>query len=489
METPLLKLTRKDFLTGVTGHAHSEQGGLFYKMSGMSVVNGMGQSVEAEVGCLEPTSTGQFDDAAYVDDPFVGVRDAPGATIGTSYIYILGSDGNFYKKDAYDGTPTNLRSGGNVIPSLANGLEIFQAVGGTRYLYYWQTTQIGRWDLSSSYPTGWVDNQYTGLTSTVRHPTHKFVGRVYYGNDSKLGKLEDDGAAGITHSLNDLDLPAAQQITALEDDGSYLVIASTSNKAGTFLALGENKVYFYDTNSPSWTIEHNSEDLIVDMKRVGNIVYGIGARGIYRISLQGGVEKVWTFGTNIGSFGTLIYGPGIMSSFNGALIYGRDDGTVCYFGKPAPDLPFGFHRPILITAGITSTVTFVDGEFSSGYVLVGDTSNTVEFFSLPPNFTYQTGGSAQTRYLDLGGKRNIKRIDLIFAVPLASGDEVNLDVRSDQTTAAQDWGTASYAADGGVLRKSIFNSFTTELLSIVFNAVGGSPKIAGIEVYEDVMTP
>jgi hypothetical protein len=106
--------------------------------------------------------------------------------------------------------------------------------------------------------------------------------------------------------------------------------------------------------------------------------------------------------------------------------------------------------------------------------------------------TRETGVSAQTIYFPLTRKIQIRRIDVIFGEPLASGDSLNIDTKIDEDTAAVDFGSATFAADGAVRRKPIYpikGVTVDEQISFVINWVGGAVKIKTIKVYGDVMAP
>ena len=487
MERPILTLGPKEFLRGLSGSAHSVYGGLFYTARGLSPLRDLGDVEEENIGLLQtaPVGTGS---GTLSDVPIVGDKDFdPAGT--SSYLYIIGSEGHFYKTAQGTVSVTDLRSS-TPITSPSNGVAVFAAAGGTKYLYYWQNTQIGRWDLSGSYPTGWTDNHFTGLENVQSHPTHKLFDAIYYGNDYKVGAITDDGAASVTHNTNVLDFPSHLQVTALEDDGVYLVIAVASDKKYVGANV-DTRIVFWDTSSSSWSREYRIADpAIADMKRIGNIVYAIGRYGIYTVSFGGGIQKVWQGG----AIATATRGPAILSSFNDSLLIGNTGagGKVALLGRPSPLLPFAYHELFVINAASNNAACFVDGEFSSGVVIIGDQSPALKSYHVSVSGGGNaTGLSFQTIYIPFREPTQVHRIDVIFGEPLASGDAFDIDTKVDEDTAAVDFDSASFTSDGAIRRKSMYPAASVEVnnqLSIIGNFTGGAAKIKRIEVYGQPLT-
>lgn len=489
MEKPILTLSTKDFLTGVAPHAHSERGGLFYKADGISPIVDAASYTNDELGLLAAgASNTDRTGAVVVDTITCGVTYAPDAS--TQKFFMMGDAGHFYDMNlSTTATPTDLRSG-TPITAASNGMVIFQPRGGTKYLYYWQDQQIGRWDLSGVYASGWTDNWATGLTNTPHHQAHQMFDEVYYGNGYKLGQIKDDGASGVSHSTNVLDVDQNFTITALSDDGVYLVIAVTEND-GNSIPFSRTKILFWDKVSSSWNREYDiPESFIVSMKRIGNTVYALGARGIYEVGFNTGAKKVLQEGFSDGYTPSISF-PQAMDTFNmGALTYaGADDNgkvRVSFFGKSDNDAPSALHRPVW--ENVSSIVSFVSSLSRPGFLIWATTTPKLYTTQLASD-TRITGVSAQTKYIPMPTRMTIDRIDVVFGEPLGSGDELNIDVKSDEDTGATDYGTASFSADGAIRRKSFFIPFECENLSLVINFVGGAVKIKKIEVYATPHTP
>lgn len=495
MEKPFLTLTSKDFLTGIAPSAHSVGAGLFYKAKGVTAIANPGSTEATDNGLLRggPAAT-DFTAGVVVDNIVCGVKDYTGAT---SNLFMLGDSGHFYKKTFDDTNPTDLRSG-TPITNPSNGMAIFQPVGGTKYLYYWQKSQIGRWDLSGTYATGWTDNQYTGLQTDYQHPVHRLFDRVYYGNSDRIGSLKDDGAAGVTHTLNVLNFPSYFVCTALSDDGIYLAIAITNNNQ-SISAFADTRLLFWDTNTSSWQREYSIPDpFIISLTRMGNMVIAQGYYGIYECSFDGGVKKILSRLTAGPTGSTRTAGPHCAGIYNSSgYMFAHGDGglgnnpCVAHLGKIADDTPNAYVEPI--STDTSKTVTFIETQFQAGRIYVATT--TPKFYAYKfSGITAQTSVSAQTVYLPVPLKWKITRIDAIFGEPLASGDAFDIDTKTDEDTAAVDFGAASFATDGATRRKKMPAPSGKQVIcerqfSLVLNFTGGIPKLKAIELYGGPMTP
>lgn len=484
MEKPIITISTKNFLTGIAPSAQIDNAGLFFKALGVTPVYDPGGTESVENGLLQagPAPT-DFTGSVIVDVPFAGfvdyVSDQP-------FLFMLGASGHLYIKAPGAATPIDMRSG-TPITNPSNGIITFQPNGGSKKLYYFQRTQIGTWDMSGTYPTGWTDNAYTGLTTTLLHPAHKFYDRVYYGNARFVGSLKDDGAAGVTHTANDLDLPGSLNVTALSDDGVYLAIAVTNNLAGTD-NFSDTRILFWDTNTSSWQREYAIDDpFIIALKRVGNVVYAFGQYGIFQCTFDGGVKKILARLVGFGTTADLAsgYGSARADSFGqAALIFGTD-ASVDTLGKLALELKSAYYKPFKIPAAV-GTPTLVNSSFDKGRVYVATDGPKLYAYDFD-GATRNTGVSAQTVYFSLPTKYFINRIDVIFGEPLSSGDALDIDTKTDEDTAAVNFGPdIAFATQGAIRRISLYPTKRVQVdeqISLVVNLTGGNPKIKRIEVF------
>lgn len=488
----LLSLGSKHFLTGIAPNAHTETGGIFFKADGVTPLYDAGGTASVENGLLQagPSPTDLTLIGTIADSVIAGCN---GVISSTAYLLMMGNSGHFYLKQVGSGDVLD-RAATNQIANPANGLIVWAPAGGTQLCYYWQKTQIGTFNLSgnnhpASPDANWIDNAYTGLTSTANHPVHQFVGNVYYGNDAYVGALLDNGSGGVTHSVNVLDFPFKLKVTALSDDGTYLVVAVSENIAGNN-TFAENRIVFWDTFSPQWTREWKIKDpFIYALKKIGGTNYAFGQYGIYEVTF-GGVRKVLS---RLIGFGTMTdvnsgYGASRAISYNDSALIFATDTTIDSFGKLAPDLQNAYFKHFKVPSG---RPTFISADLDVGRVYVATTTPKLYYYDFNAT-TRSTGVSAQTVYIPLQDKYTIDRVDVIFGEPLTSGDSMTIQLKSDEDTAANtatSLMTVSYAIDGAVRDKALkIIGFEADQLSIVVNFVAGAVKIKRIIVWGSAIT-
>ena len=513
-EQPILRLTSKEFLSGVAASAHAVGGGIFFKAWGVTAINSPGISDALDNGLLRagPDLT-EIGGADLADSPFVYTKDYTATNASTQTMYIMGFGGHFYQQvSGITTAPPDLRSG-TPITSPANGMAIMQPKGGTKYLYYFQQAQIGRWNLSnSSYPTGWTDNWYSsGINTTVQHPAHNYFDTVLFGNGAGVGSLTDNGSGDVAVTPLALNIPADSIVTAIGDDGVYAAIAVTNNSANS-LAKARTRIYFWDGSAESWLREYPIDDAyILSVKRVGNAVICQGTKGIYQVSFAGGVKKLLSRRTGLQYSSTSRFqGPQLSGTINqlgyvfGAWLGNEIDAQppicVATLGSISDGTPSAYQTPILVTGNSSLDIGFIDSEFEPNKIYVGltnastPTSNgklyVYNFGQVTP---HATGVTAQTIYIPLPSRYKIHRIDVIFGVPLASGDDFSMSTRLSESDSIIQFGAnITYAALGAVRRKSLYAAkpiIVDEQVSFLFNFNAGIPMIKSIEVYGQLMTP
>lgn len=481
MERPILTLTTKDFLTGIAPSAHTERGGLFHTAPGITPLYDAGGTASTENGLLQAGPAPTDFSSGISDVIFAG---DVGYVSGTPYLFMLGNSGHLYQKSIGSGAVTDLRSA-TPITSPRNGLAVFEFSGANR-LFYFQDTQVGLWNLSGTYPTGWTDNAYTSLTSG-QHPTHKFLDRLFFGNVNSIGFFQTDGTA----SLSALDLPTTLTVTALSDDGTFLAIATTENSQGSNnFAL--NKILFWDTNASSWQRDYAIRDpFIWALKRIGRAVYAFGQYGIYEVSFDGGVRKVLSsligFGTTTDL--TAGYGANRAAVYNqDALVFGTDE-TIDTFGRLSIEVPTAYFKPFLVPDGV-GTPSFVFSSFDVGRVYVATDANKLYAYDFNAA-TRETNVNFATIYIPLKQPIQVHRIDVIFGAPITSGDIFTPTIRSDVDT-SYTFEQLSFATHGAKNRYPFYALtplVAQNQLSVSGNFGAGAVKIKSIEVYGQPMTP
>lgn len=499
-EQPILVLTSKEFLTGISPSAHSGRSGIFYKAAGIAPVNDPGAGESSENGLLRAGPVGtDLTSTVVVDAPVAGVRDYPSGS--SAYLYILGAAGHFYQLTAGSHALTDLRpTGGSPGPisNPANGIGTFQPIGGTKYTYYMMKAAIGRASALNSSPSfadTWVSS---GINSTTMHPMHTYFDQLMYGNLNTIGMINDNGSGDSQNNTNVLDLPVDSECTALSDDGIYLVIAITNNLQSTF-AFSNCRILFWDGASDSWNREYPIDDAyILSMKRVGNAVIVQGIRGVYQVTFAGGVKKILSRYTGLSSTGSnRQIGPALMSVLNqSAVAFGAafpNEIAVATIGALADDAPSAFHKPILITTNLLINPSFVEAELDSGIVIVGTDQPKLLSFAFGSPTGAETSVSAQTVYLALPTRYQIQRIDIILAAPLIAGDEFNIETKLSETDSAVQFGRdVAYATENNKRHIQITTTKPVQVdnqVSLIVNFEGGAVKIKTIQVYGQLMTP
>ncbi len=362
-------------------------------------------------------------------------------------------------------------------------------------LFYFQSTQIGRYDgntwdddYSATVPTG-----ATGI-GTMNWPTpHLFNGNMYFSisQTNKIGALIDDGAGGITLETDVFDYDSKYSSFAIADDGQYLVIVASQNQEGADL-FANNKVYFWDTFSSSWARDYDIKDpFIWKVQRMGNLVYCFGQYGIYEVSFGGGVKKILSRSTGFGTPNDVVLGYGTQraTTYNQEALMWATDTTIDTLGKLDPSLPSAYFKPFKVPAGV-GTPTLVFTEFAAGSVYVATDGDKLYRYDF--NGATRDTGTAQTIYFPVNAKVLVNRIDVIFGEPLDTNDVFEVNTILDEDTGPASFGSASFANDGQIRRKSLYPDVGVQVdeqfsLSLAWSA--GAAKIKRIEVYGQPMTP
>lgn len=487
----IFELSSQDFIKGLAISSQYPSSGIFIDALGINpFINPYSDS--SDMGLLQTNKAPTNIAGAVVVDSVLG-----SALDGANYrMYSIGDSGNFYEQNtSSDDTPTNLRSGANVITSPAEGVTIYQSPTGTRYLYYAREAYIGRWDLSGSYPTGWSDT-FAGSggsgfaiilqTTTIRN-FHHFVGNVYFTDKNYIGGILDDGSGEPTITSQLLDLPKNLTAVDIDDDGYYLVIAATENQiTGNRQINTLNKIYFWDTVSNSWQKEWSiNTACITSIHKMGSTMYAVCADGIYAfnfatpptlvVPLSTSDSPSKTGGVNPTSHGACVK--------DGVLYWITAGGAIAAFGSPVPGMAPRFFKPFkTFTADGSTTLLISVGKYRFY------TADSNEYGYVDNTTGGATGLTAETIFIPLGKKWQIKRIEIILGEPMASGDELNIDLKSDEDTSASDYGTLSYAVDGAVRSKTLYGSFTVENLKTLINFVGGNVKVKKMTFYGEPVT-
>lgn len=487
----ILELTTKDFMTGLAISSHYPASGIFIDGGGINPYRNA-LTGGADVGLLQTSEDGTDISSTVVVDKIIG-----GTYLGSSFKgYFIGDSGHFYdlNTSALTSAPTDLRSG-TPITNPADGMAIYQINGGTKYLYYAQRTQIGRWDLSGSHPTGWLDN-YVGsggsgfavaLQSTDIRPMHQFLGNLYYGNKDRIGALYDDGTATIRHDDNLLDIPSDYTIVSIDDDGQYLIFAATTNTiSGNLNILTSNKIFFWDTVSNSWNKEWTIPcAYIASIQTLGSFQVAITSNGIYAFSFSTPPTLLLPLSSNDtpARVGGVSPTDGLATVKDEVLYWLNSNEQICAWGKPIPGLSNRFYKPFVTLGGTGSYISS-----PSKFFILAASNSKLNSINTSSGGTSNTR-TAETIYMPLGRRWNIEKIEVFLGEPMASTDSLDIEVKSDEDTAAVEYGTFDYTNDGAVRAKPLMGkNFHVENLKLRINFDGGNPKVKKIIVWGTPLT-
>lgn len=469
----ILELTAKNFLTGLAPSDSVQNMGLWYSALGLNPF--IGGQINGSISISgTPTDIGGTD---VTDTPIAYAVDASDAS--TNYMYVLGSSGRFYVINMSTNAVTVLRSGASVITDPTAGMFIFQAKNGTKYLYYVQKTQIGRWSMATktSYQSAeWDDDYITGLTSSDHHPCHVMFDEVYIGNTNKLAQLKDDGAGSVTFSANILDNEAKFTVTAINDDGYYLAYAVTTN-GGSSTDLGQNYVRFWDKVSSSWNDEQRIIDItITALRRSAGVLYAFSQRAIHQLAYRTQPVKLRSFATDYGVNYKRVCAADV---WNDGVLFGN---KLLSFGKIYPGAPTAFFTPF---TGHSGDVTMVAASAKFPYIYVGTAGNKLYTYNYA---TASYSNSAQsTIFMDIGRKWRIVGYRASFESFNANGSfQVTFQSRSTNISTPS---IASTDLDGGysVFRNVRQGALETDTLQIQLILAGGAIQLSRFEVYGEPM--
>jgi hypothetical protein len=467
----LFNLKSEHFMSGISTNVHLDNQGLFFKGNGINpFVNPSYQAVNPGLLQMSANPT-DITGGVVLDAIYAGASRVLSETVGN--LYMIGTSGYLYNQNLSAGAfpPTLLRPG-STIATPANGIEIYQSLEGLEYLYYFRTTKIGRWDFDG--PSGeFIDDWATGLTNTTQHPTHFFMGNVYFGNGDAIGMIYSITGFGATVNSTVLTFPLDFRCTCIDDDGNFLVAGITKNK-GSLIMRAVNKVIFWDTISA----RHNKEWLINDytitaIKKFGNGHIAFGGRGMWYFDFNTKPQKILpVLGPRYGF-------PNAVDIVDNGIFFGGGEDSVGFYGKMIPNSSNAYFRPIF---NFENDAVFIDSK---------STVNTVYFATVDPALYHWnmagSGGTTttypETVYIDLNDEVYLTRMDILLGEPLATGDRFTLQTQSDEDTVATDYGSFEYDIHGAVKKIRLNKEIRANQLKLLFNFQTGNVKIKSIKGY------
>jgi len=348
----------------------------------------------------------------------------------TRELFAYGSSGRFYRiTDAATPAVTLI----DTVANNADGLEIYK-----NFVYYAQTTQIGRYgSIAAASPTS-TNAFITGLTATVKgttikHPLMNWNDLLWIG-DSNLLKYTD-GTTGTGTTI--MTLMSDLTITALAENGPLLLIGAgqeqvedTESKVQAWL-FTRNSAYSsgITTNAPTDAFKF-PEPYIHKIAVVEGSIYVFGLHYLYK--LVGSTFKIVTkLDTRIATDG---------ADVRQGQLYFKGSGDIRAIGTPDPQLPSARYRPYASTGTSITAIKWMQ----DAKLWVADNNDLNEF---------KTGSATavtwRSRIINFGQVEAVEEIRIYTAANLASGDDVRVQIINEVGTAT-DAATFDFATYGAV---------------------------------------
>ena len=454
----LVKLTEKEFLTGLSATQHLSTGGLFKNMSGLTTTRDY-RLLNSDLGILQAHNT--LTQVLNINNKALSY------TTDENNAYISTTDGIYKISNTNIAVATQLFSNIN----LTGDMEIFSPKDtNIKNLLYAQNNAIGLYGDLNGAPTNNDTWFTTGIENTSIRPMHKLWDEVYFGNKNKIGRIKDDLNGGMLQESNVLDFENTMHVTAISDDGEYLVVGLVDNT--DIHQKGKTIIRFWQINQPSWTYEYElPEAYIYDIKRVGNVVYILSPNGLYYTARGTAPRMIIPLNlnteSNIQRIGDAVIFP-----------YGKN---VTSFGKIFHEIPTAWHS----LAYSVNEINKVFSGINNNYFYI---STSVGLFLNNLDTTTRQIGTADTLYMQLGVSAHITAIEVILAEPMQIADEFSIHISRYHNEPYKLYKTAKgsvYKSRKIFLSKSGINDVTQ--LSLRFE-IKGNVKIRQVIVYGDIQS-
>lgn len=481
MSEKILTLSQDALTSGRARGKHDLRGGVWDTAQGMNP----GINDDTYRGLVAMTASPTNLTGSVVEDtPIAYCIDRRNST---NNLYIMGDAGHFYNVDV-NLTVTDLRDGANVIPSTtSNGMFLFQPRAATvSTLFYMRNSRIGSWDISGTYPTGWNDTLVT-ITDSKIHPVHRLFDTVYWGNKSTIGKTYDDGSATPAHDTNVLDFDGREVVTALGDDGRYLIAATAQVTQDSYNTFHSVRLVWWATNSAngsSWEWETLLPNETAVTKIIGTPlgVLAYTERACYQIAIGVRPKLVYTFDSDESVlFDPLNYSfSDSAQPFSDGAIVGKK-GTV--FARPFPNAESpAIYNPI---HGHTGNISLVVPDFKKDTLFFGTDSDRLYSINLA-GAGADSNETWTTRFFDLGAEYHLDRIDVSMPNAIGGSDAMSISVLGNGTSRAlHTVNEANNAENEYYLRMHFADKGTllTDRVRFSFQLTGGLPSFSRIVLY------
>lgn len=406
-----------------------------------------------------------------------------------NYMYLLGSGGRFYSVFS-NSTLAVIRPQSTLtaINAPTGGMATGTDSGGNSYLFYGRDSRLGRWDFNTAdSATHW--NESTVLNSSPLHPMHKVFNTIWFGNKFTLGAiplsslLNDAGSiAAVVTAQVTID-NANSTITAIGDDGRYVIFASTVLEQDSDSTAQDARIFWYPAVGINWDWEVTikGERAIRAIVRNSLGTFAIGEQSIYQLVFGQPAKLVRTFGTaDAIHFDPLIDGAGRPNSatqFGDSLIFGQQ-GAV--FGKRYPAEPVSFSHPL---QGHNGNVSMIAPDFQKNKVFVGTDTNRLYNYDMTT--AGNTANSYKTRWFDLGAQVSIMRMEIELPAGVAASDVCGVTVETpDGKTASFTLSQANLSSARRYYAKiPLKPTLIGAQVRITLTPSAGAPKLGSITLY------
>lgn len=478
-------------MTGIAPSAHAEGAGLFYKADGITPLLEPGVDQAQNNGLLVCGASATTITGTPGGDLIYGCPDTETIWKTSGGYFFACTDNKIYGLQLDTTFSTSLTALSSAVTGTLISLLPF---GGA--LLYRQHNNIGKTTDASSFDDDWATTVASAtINADYFGAMHRFVRYAFFGNGlGVIGRI--DSSLAVTSTA--LSFYSKMYCTAISDDGTNVVLAITNNQVADKNFISDTRILFWDGfTTNTWIREYNINDpLIYKLLKTPFGVFAFGITGIWQVSIDG-ARKVFSRSTGIyinGVNAQIHYGQGVPSYYVNALVWGGTSGSnyaVKSYGQLDVAAPAALIHPALSTAG--KNITFLEAQAMKGYIFVGDSTPLLKAYPLSTANAAQTGNSAQTVYFHVPYPVDITRIRVVFGEPLASGDTFDVDVLTDQDTAAVDFGSVSYDSAKTIRSKSFYNASggflkCDEQFSLLLTYTAGAVKVARIEVFGQART-
>jgi hypothetical protein len=381
---------------------------------------------------------------------------------------------------------SDLRSG-TPINAPVSGMGIIQPRGGSATLLYARQARIGSWDMSGTYPTGWEDGDYDPGTTAVHRPFHKLFDRLYYGNGPYVGEFSDDGSEGIAHEAQALDLDGSETVTALGDDGRFLVIATARLVDEAYGGYNATRVLFWDAggSASSWDWETTipNEVSIRAIVRTESGLLLFGKYGVYTVAFGKHAKRLFPYDSSESiAYDAVNYGsPQSAAPWGDGAIFGK---LASAYSKFLPGEDRILYNPL---TGMTGDVSLIIPDFLENQVIVGTRSTKLYQFDMTSAGNAGEGTSFVTRFLDLGGLYHVSRLDITLPNGILGDMTINVQ-GTDASNTTQHTITSTKYPGKRYVSIPFGRNITTPHVRISILYTSGAPAFSELSLWGDQAT-